>query len=203
MEEQSMKDLMKKITESNKPVLITGIVYSASWLIIVLSAWIINLHRYDLGITVSAYIGLRKWTAILYFISATIMFILLVVYVHKTPMHLFKKLVYYIVFLGVWGCSIFPSNASWNETITNIHLCCAYTFMFSASFSFVLTILFTKQRGQRIFAIATLIYAIFFIISLLIFKWSWFTGTIFIWENLCIYLLMIELFLETNSTSVQ
>ena len=197
-----MKELMRKLTIKNRPVIITGFIYSASWLIIVLSAWITDLHRYDLSKTVSAYIGFRKWTVVLYFISATIMFTLLVIYVHKKSMHLFKKLVYYIVFISVWGCAIFPCNTQWSETITSIHLCFAYGLMFSATFSFLLTILFATNRGQRIFAAATL-YAILFIISLLILKWSWFTGTIFIWENLCIYLLLVELLLETPHASLQ
>ena len=187
----------------NKPVLISMAIYTMVCLVTVLSAWAIDLHRYDLGQTISAYVGYRRWTAALYFVCITVMLALLVTYVHRLSMKLPKKLVYYIVFLSVWGCSIFPSNREWSQTISNIHLKCAYTFMFSASFSFLLTAIWAKRKAQRIFAVAVFAYAIFFILALLVMKWSWFTSTIFIWENLCIYLVTIELFLEWPGTSAR
>ena len=186
----------------NKPVLISMAIYTMVCLVTVLSAWAIDLHRYDLGQTISAYVGYRRWTAALYFVCITIMLALLVTYVRGLSMQLPKKLVYYIVFLSVWGCSIFPSNREWSPTISNIHLKCAYTFMFSASFSFLLTAIWAKRKAQRIFAAAVFAYAIFFILALLVMKWSWFTGTIFIWENLCIYLVTIELLLEWPSNKM-
>ena len=193
-----MMTQMKKMTAGNRPVIITCIIYTVSWLLIVISAWLTGLHRYDLSKTISAYIGLRKWTVIFYFISATIMFTLLMIYVFKTKMPLVKKIVYDIVFFCVWGCSIFPSNREWSETISSIHLACAYGLMFSASFSFLLTFILASKKSQQVFAICTFIYAIFFIASLLVMKWNWFNNTLFLWENLCIYLLLIELLLEAS-----
>ncbi|MBR6478733.1 MAG: hypothetical protein IKS85_09835 [Lachnospiraceae bacterium] len=129
------------------------------------------------------------------------MFLFLVTYVFKTSMPLIKKIVYYVVFLSVWGCSIFPSNKEWSVFLTGIHLKCSYGLMFSASFSFLLTSLLAKRKGQRIFAIATFVYALCFMLALLVMKWEWFEGTIFVWESLCIYLLLVELFLETPRSS--
>lgn len=194
-----MRDFMKKVMTDRRPVLLSIGIYTMVCLVTVLSAWIIDLHRYDLGQTISAYVGYRKWTAGLYFVCITVMLVLLWTYVHRLNIRLPKKLVYYLVFLSVWGCAIFPSNREWSRTISNIHLRCAYTFMFSASFSFLLTAIWAKRKAQRIFALAVFAYAIFFILALLVMKWSWFTGTIFFWENLCIYLVMIELFLERAS----
>ena len=191
-----MKKFYQYVTNGNRPAVITCVIYSFAWILIVSSAWAIGLHRYDLSKTISAYIAFRKWTAVFYFVCATIMFLLLVTYVHKLEMPLIKKIVYYIVFLSVWGCSIFPSNKEWSVFVTSIHLKCSYGLMFSASFSFLLTSFFAKRRGQRIFAIATFVYALFFIFALLVMKWPWFEETIFIWENLCIYLILVELFLE-------
>ena len=193
-----MKKFYQYVTNGNRPAVITCVIYSFAWILIVSSAWAIGLHRYDLSRTISAYIAFRKWTAVFYFVCATIMFLLLVTYVHKLEMPLIKKIVYYIVFLSVWGCSIFPSNNEWSVFVTSIHLKCSYGLMFSASFSFLLTSFFAKRRGQRIFAIATFVYALFFIFALLVMKWPWFEETIFIWENLCIYLILVELFLEAS-----
>lgn len=192
-----MKEFLNRITLGKRPVIIAGAIYTVAWLVIVLSAWLINLHRYDLGRTISAYIGFRKWTVVFYFICATIIFLLISIYIHNMKANLAKKLVYFVVFICVWGCSIFPSNREWSTTISQIHLFFADGLMFTASFSFVLTMLTAKRKGQRIFSIATFFYALFFIISLLVMKWNWFENTIFLWENLCIYLLIVELLLET------
>ena len=194
-----MKEFIRKIMTGSRPVVISMVIYTIVCLVTVLSAWAIDLHRYDLGKTISAYVGYRRWTAALYFVCITIMLVLLMSYVHRLKMPLPKKLVYYVVFFSVWGCAIFPSNREWSRMVSNIHLKCAYTFMFSASFSFLLTALWAKRKAQRLFALAVFAYAIFFILALLVMKWRWFTGTIFFWENLCIYLVMIELFLERAS----
>ena len=192
-----MKEFLNRITLRKRPVIIAGAIYTVAWLVIVLSAWLINLHRYDLGRTISAYIGFRKWTVVFYFICATIIFLLISIYIHNMKANPAKKLVYFVVFICVWGCSIFPSNREWSTTISQIHLFFADGLMFTASFSFVLTMFTAKRKGQRIFSIATFFYALFFIISLLVMKWNWFENTIFLWENLCIYLLIVELLLET------
>ena len=192
-----MKEFLNRITSGKRPVIFAGAIYTVAWLVIVLSAWLINLHRYDLGRTISAYIGFRKWTVVFYFICATIIFLLISIYIHNMKANLAKKLVYFVVFICVWGCSIFPSNREWSTTISQIHLFFADGLMFTASFSFVLTMFTAKRKGQRIFSIATFFYALFFIISLLVMKWNWFENTIFLWENLCIYLLIVELLLET------
>ncbi|MCR5459193.1 MAG: hypothetical protein K6F51_04790 [Acetatifactor sp.] len=196
-----MKNLVKKMTTGNRPVIITTVLFTATWLFIVLTAWLAGLHLYDFSITISAYIGLRLWTVLLYFCSATIMFVLLTDFVRKTPIPKIKKLTYFIVFLSIWGCSIFPCNESWSATVTQIHQSFAYSLMFSATFSFVLTIFLTKNNAVRVFAISTLLYAIFFIFALLIMRWHWFDQTVFIWEILCIYLLIIELLTERPRAS--
>ena len=150
-----MKEFSKKIFVGGRPVIISGAIYTAASLVIVLSAWLIGLHRYDLGRTISAYIGFRVWTAVLYFFCATTMF-----------------------------------------TVTNVHLGFAYGLMFSASFTFLINLFLIKRKGPWIFAAITFAYAVCFIIALLLLDWKWFDDTIFIWENLCIYLLMVELYLE-------
>ena len=191
-----MKELSKKIFVGGRPVIISGAIYTAASLVIVLSAWLIGLHRYDLGRTISAYIGFRVWTAILYFFCATAMFTILVIYIYRTPMPLLKKFTYFFVFFCVWGCSIFPCNDDWSEKVTNVHLGFAYGLMFSASFTFLINLFLIKRKGPWIFAAITFAYAVCFIIALLLLDWKWFDDTIFIWENLCIYLLMVELYLE-------
>ena len=86
---------MREITSGKRPVLIAFITYTVIALITVISAWIINLHRFDLSITISRYVAV-------------------------------------------------------------------------------------------------------FILAYFVFDWQWFSDTIFIWENIFIYLLLGELWLEKN-----
>ena len=48
---------MRELTSGKRPVLIAFITYTVIALITVISAWIINLHRFDLSITISRYVA--------------------------------------------------------------------------------------------------------------------------------------------------
>ena len=86
---------MRGLTSGKRPVIIALITYTVIALVTVISAWIINLHRFDLSITISRYVAV-------------------------------------------------------------------------------------------------------FILAYFVFDWQWFSDTIFIWENIFIYLLLGELWLEKN-----
>ena len=57
---------MRELTSGKRPVLISLFTYTVIALITVISAWIIDLHRFDLSLTISRYVALRPWTAITY-----------------------------------------------------------------------------------------------------------------------------------------
>ena len=48
---------MREITSGKRSVLIAFVTYTLIALVTVLSAWIINLHRFDLSITISRYVA--------------------------------------------------------------------------------------------------------------------------------------------------
>ena len=78
---------MKISFEKNKLVYVIGILYTLNALIVVLSAWAVNLNRFGLDMTISRYIGLRRWTALLY--------VLLPKYAHcHSPFTIFTSLPY-------------------------------------------------------------------------------------------------------------
>ena len=88
----------KKIRLSdNKMIFIIGILYTLTALIIVASAWIENIYRYDLSLTISIYIALRPWTAVFYGFVLVIMTALGVRYIKNCAADKSKKIMYYIV----------------------------------------------------------------------------------------------------------
>ena len=186
---------MRELTSGKRPVLISFITYTLIALITVLSAWMINLHRFDLSITISSYVGLRPWTAITYGICLTLIVALIVMHVKKMKILLLRKILYCLVFACVFGCAVFPFNRQWNSLVATIHNYCAYALMFLMLVSFIVLIV-TGRKAQKIFGILCMLYAVYFILAFLVLDWQWFSDTVFIWENIFIYLLLGELWLE-------
>lgn len=189
---------MRELTTGKRPVLISFFTYTAIALVTVLSAWIINLHRFDLSLTISRYVALRPWTAIVYAICIASMVVLIVTHVKNLKILLLRKILYFLVFACVLGCALFPFNREWSTISSTIHNYCAYALMFLMAISFIVLII-TGRKAQKIFAILSILYAVYFIIAFLVVGWQWFYDTIFIWENLFIYLLLSELWLEKVS----
>ena len=188
---------MSGLTSGKRPVLTSFFTYTGIALITVLSAWIVDLHRFDLSLTISRYVALRLWTAITYGICISCMVMLIIMYVKRLEIHLLRKILYYLTFAGVLGCAVFPFNREWSNLSSTIHNYCAYTLMFFMLLSFIVLI-FSGRKVQKIFGLSGVLYAAFFIIAFLVFDWPWFNDTIFIWENIFIYLLLAELWLEKD-----
>jgi hypothetical protein len=188
---------MRELTSGKRPVLISFFTYTGIALITVLSAWIIGLHRFDLSLTISRYVALRPWTAITYGICIACMVMLIIMYVKRIKILFLRKVLYYMTFTGVLGCAVFPFNRAWSNLSSTIHNYCAYSLMFFMLLSFIVLI-FSGRKVQKIFGLLGVLYAVFFIIAFLVFEWQWFDNTIFIWENLFIYLLLTELWLEKD-----
>ena len=187
---------MKKSLNKNHLVLITGFLYTITALIVVLSAWIVDLHRYDLRLTISIYVALRPWTAILYLIVALAMEICIFFYIKKTQMPPIRKIIYGIIFLCVLGCAVFPCNGHWSVSAANIHNAFAYGLMLVVTVSFITMLIMSKPKQHKIFSVLGICYATFFIVSYVIVGFHFFIMTLFIWENAFIYLLLIQLYLE-------
>ena len=186
---------MNELTSGKRPVVISFFTYTGIALLTVLSAWIINLHRFDLSLTISRYVALRPWTAVTYAICITFMVVLIVLHVKKLKILLLRKILYFLIFTGVLGCAVFPFNREWSSLSSTIHNYCARSLIFLMLISFIVLII-KGRKAQKIFAILSILYAVYFIIAFLVIGWQWFYDTIFIWENLFIYLLLIELWLE-------
>ena len=188
----SKSSLLKK----NRPILIDFILYTATALIIVLSSWAIDLHKYDLGITISRYIALRPWTYVFYLVMAVIMITLGVIYVFKSRLGIIKTVLYLLTFAFIFGCAVLPFNSEWNSTWANMHDISSYGIMTCGSLSLLWMLIKPKNLKQRVFAILAVAYAVYFILCHLIIRWDFFADTIFIWENAFIYIFLVELYIE-------
>lgn len=178
----------------NKIPLTAGIVFLLTALVAVAKAWISDLHRFDLSISFSSYVGLSYFTSIMYFVSAVIMIALLIYYIAKTKMNLLKRIVYAVVMLCVFGTAFFPFNY-YSEAPTpltiNVHNDFAIALMLATTISFILSVIFAKSKKQRFINIALIGYAIVFIVLYYI-RFKPLFQTFFIWENLFIILLLLE-----------
>lgn len=174
-------------------MLIVGILYTVTAVVVVSTAWIEDLLRYNLRATISIYVALRPWTAVLYGIVALVMTFLGIRYVQKSIGSKLKRILYYIVFGCVLGCAIFPYNKTWSATSTMLHDALSIGLVLSVTISFVVMLIMAQSRSQRVFSIMAICFAAFFIIAYLIIHFKFFGNTLFIWENVFIYLLLVEL----------
>lgn len=189
---------MNKFLEKNKLVFAILVLYTLNALIVVFSAWAINLHRFGFDITISHYIGLRKWTAFMYVIVAGSMAVLASIHVLKIKMSVFKKILYILAFACVFGCAVCPMNRDWNNTVSNIHHIFAHTLMYSGAITFLWMLIKPLDKAQRVFGIIAIVYSILFIALLVVTKVGFLNNTVFIWENAIIYLFIVEMALEKN-----
>lgn len=182
----------------NKIPVIAGIIFLLTAVIAVAIAWISDIHRFDLSISFSSYVGLSRFTSVMYFISAVIMITLLIYYIAKTEMNLLKRIVYGVVLLCVFGTAFFPFNyysvAPTSITI-NLHNDFAIALMLATTISFIVSVIFAKSKKQRIVNAASIGYAAAFIVLYFI-RFTPLFQTFFIWENLFIVLLLLEFMAE-------
>ena len=185
-----------RLLEKNRPIFADLVLYTIVALTVVLSAWAIDLHRFDLGITISRYIALRPWTYVMYLIAASIMVTLGFIYLKRSKLGIVKTLLYSLAFACIFGCAVCPFNHDWNWLVAEIHDKYAYGLMFAGTASLILMLIKPKNLKQRIFALAAVGYAVYFILCYVIIKWDFFINTIFIWENTFIYIFLAELIVE-------
>ena len=179
----------------NKIPIIAGILFLMANVIAVLSAWITDTHRYDLGISFSSYVGLSRPTSVVWFVSAVIIITMLIYYIAKTKIILFKKIIYAVVLLCIFGTALFPYNF-FSEAPTaitiNLHNDFAICLMLVTTVSFILSAIFSKSKKQRIVSLTSIVYAVAFIVLYFI-RFQPLFQTFFIWENVFILLLLLEM----------
>ncbi|MBR3934550.1 MAG: hypothetical protein IKJ68_11685 [Clostridia bacterium] len=179
----------------NKIPIIAGILFLMANVIAVLSAWITDTHRYDLGISFSAYVGLSRPTSVVWFVSAVIIITMLIYYIAKTKIILFKKIIYAVVLLCIFGTALFPYNF-FSEAPTaitiNLHNDFAICLMLVTTVSFILSAIFSKSKKQRIVSLTSIVYAVAFIVLYFI-RFQPLFQTFFVWENGFILLLLLEM----------
>lgn len=187
---------MKKWLNGNMPVKLAGIIYTIIAVVIVLTAWADGLVVGSLRPTISEFVGLRTWTIIAYFFCVVAIDALVFYYIFKTPMLKLKKIVYCIVFTCVLGCAVFPYNLARSETVSLIHNINAFSVLGASAISLVLGLVRPNSKAQRNFSIGALIYTLAFIATYVVFALEPVLNTLFIWQNICIYLIIAELCLE-------
>lgn len=167
----------------------------------VIYSWFSGFHLFDLSLTVSLYVGLYQWSSVLYFIGATMICFLLLLHIRKTEMRGVQKLLYRWILLCVICCAWFPCNSSRSDLVTDIHNYFSYALAVLVALSFVLTAVFAGNKKQRVFAVCSIIYSAFFIAAYVC-RFQPFKNTVFIWENVLIVLLFLELILERRGVSM-
>jgi hypothetical protein len=187
---------VKKLFVKNRPVFVIGFLYTVTALIVVISAWIAGIRRFDLDLTISRYIGTRQWTTVFYLIVATVIATLGIIHLIKSGMGIVKKILNLLAFAFVWGCAVCPFNREWSNFISNLHQYFAYGLMLAVTLSFVWMAIRPANKEQRVFSTVAISYAALFIILFAVVKWGFFTDTIFLWENTFIYFLLAELIVE-------
>lgn len=186
----------------NKIPIIAGILFLVTNIIAVLSAWITDTHRYDLGISFSAYVGLSRPTSVIWFVSAVIIITMLIYYIAKIKLILLKKILYAVILLCIFGTALFPYNFysdSPTAITIDLHNDFAICLMLVTTASFIFSAIFSKSLKQRIVFLMSIAYAVAFAVLYFIgFKPLF--QTFFIWENVFILLLLLEMHFDHYST---
>ena len=153
-------------------------------------------------LTVSKYIGLQRWTSTLYFIMCSAICLFLFIYIIKTKFKFIRKYVYIFVLTQIMGCAWFPSVGKSNPLLTQTHKSFAYGLILGIAVSFLVMFIWGVRAEQRLFALCGLLYSALFVFMYTA-KIEEFKSNIFIWENVIIFLLFLELSLEDKNPIIQ
>ncbi len=177
---------------------VSALIYILTAVTAVTAAWSSGKHLYDLSPSFSLYVGMHRWTSVLYFIVALIILPMLTYYTAVTKLPVVKRIVYAAAFIFIFGTAVFPCN-TYSDAPTpvtqDLHNIFAIGGMLPVIISFVLTVILSKHRIQRIVAALSLVYAAAFAVMFLTGFMPLFR-TFFIWENLFIILLLLGLHME-------
>lgn len=182
---------------ANTLLLWVALLYVITVSLIVAYSWIIDVHRFDLGLTVSLYVALHVWTAVVYFLAATAICWLLGWFVMKIPMRSVQRVVYLLTLFCVFSCALFPCNGDRSALAEDIHNYFSYALVILVALSFVLMTVLSGDHRRKCYGLGSSIFAGFFIAAFAL-GIQTFKDTIFVWENVIIVLLFFELYLEST-----
>lgn len=189
-------NIIKQPNKENSILLVwAGAIYMLTIVIVIISSWLSKLYLFNLSLTVSLYVGVRQWTSVIYFIGATIIGVLVFSYVLKTKMNTIKSIVYFMIITSIVGCAWFPCNSSRSVLTTTVHNYFSYALIILVTISLVLMTIFARNKKQKVFAICGILYSTFFIVAFA-FGFHAFQSTVLVWENIFIFVLLFELYLE-------
>lgn len=186
----------------NLAYLLTAVIYVTVVAVAVAYSWTLQIHRFDLGLTVSRYVALHRWTATLYFFGAAVICVLLSLCVKRAKTRLIQKAVYWLTLVCVFGCAWFPCNRGRSRLTSDIHDIISYALVISVAMSFVLMAVFARHWRQRIYGLCSALFAAGFIAAFVC-RMKGFHDTIFIWENVVIALFFFEIYLEEAAPAPQ
>jgi MFS family permease len=175
-----------------------AIIYVVSEIVITLPGWILDTASIDLSLTVSQYIGKFYWTAIMYCVCAILICLLLAWFIRKTETKAIQKVLYYLILACILGCAWFPCNWDHSRLVTRIHDYFSYCLALFVAMSFAFMALFARNRQQKQYGICCVAYAAVFLAGFVL-KYRPFKQTIFIWENILIFLFFFEVCMESTS----
>ena len=199
-----VRRVMSKQIKSHKNLayLLTAVIYVTVVTVAVAYSWTLQIHRFDLGLTVSRYVALHRWTATLYFFGAAVICVLLSLCVKRAKTRLIQKAVYWLTLVCVFGCAWFPCNRGRSRLTSDIHDIISYALVISVAMSFVLMAVFARHWRQRIYGLCSTLFAACFIAAFVCGVKA-FHDTIFIWENVVIALFFFEIYLEETAPAPQ
>ena len=182
----------------NKLPFMAGMLFMINAVTAVGYAWIKGVHRFDLTISFSSYVGLFRWTSVVYFISAVLMVPALGYYAAKIRMARVKKVFYALVLMCIFGTAFFPFN-TFSEAPTpitiDLHNGFAIALMLFTLIGFIITAVTAVDKRQRVAALFSIAYALLFVAlyftgAKVLFKAS------FVYEIMFIILLLLALIME-------
>lgn len=172
----------------NRLLIIAVVIYIVVSSIAIFSAWIKGLASpFYMGYTVSVYVGLQKWTAAVYFVGIVADAAILGIFLAKTKLNILRKIVYYITLVFLVGLAWFPVQFKRPETLASRgHNFFSYAFFGGVVVTLGLMLLFSKKTVQRIYAVAGVLFGVFYILGYVLDP-AFFSPLVLVWETMLIY----------------
>ena len=168
-----------------------GVVYVVTALVVVLVNWLAGNHAGEMGLSVSAYVGLNGWSAVMFLVSNVIVVLLTGLGMRGVKMTKLQGVVLGLVGMGLLGCSIFPLQYADRAAFSSeMHQLFAEWFFLAVTGFFIVAMICSKSKVLKGFFAGAIGYAVLYII-LYVMKWEMFMDTIFIWENGFIVLFIV------------
>lgn len=129
----------------------SGIVFLLTAVFAAAHAWLAGIHKYDMSLSFSSYVGLSRLTSIVWFIAAVIIIPAVSFYISKSDIPAVRKAVYGVVFFCIAGTALFPFNCfseSPSALTCNIHNYFAIALMLATTVSFVLSAVMAQSKNS-------------------------------------------------------